>query len=258
MFLPKVLGLKREEVFAKKARISLEEMSEKIPHLPPPRDFKGAIQRSSPLGLIAEIKKASPSAGIIGEGFDTGEIAQRYQAGGACAISVLTERNFFRGDVGDLTLAKEKVSIPILQKDFVIDPFQIYEGRISGADALLLIAAILGEKEIREFAELAQHLSMAPLVEIHDEEDLRKVRSLERTIIGINNRNLKTLRVDLEATLRLMKKIPEGTLVISESGIKTREEVKCLQEAGVKGILVGETLMRAQDPASKIRELLND
>jgi len=143
-----------------------------------------------------------------------------------------------------------------LQKDFVIDPFQIYEGRMAGADAILLIAAILEPGQLREFVELAGGLGLVPLVEVHDEEDLKKISGLDLPLIGINNRNLKTLEVNLETTFRLIKKVCRGATVISESGIRNRKEVECLQEAGVKGILVGEVLMRAADPARKIQELL--
>jgi indole-3-glycerol phosphate synthase len=208
------------------------------------------------MALIAEIKKASPSAGIIQERVDPGRIACAYQAGGASAISVLTEAHFFQGALNHLRQVKEAVSLPILQKDFIIDPFQIYEGRMVGADGILLIAAILSLRQLKEFSELAGSLGLVPLVEVHDEEDLEKISGLDLPLIGINNRNLKTLEVNLETTFRLIKKIRGGATVISESGITNRNDVQRLQEAGVKGILVGEVLMRAADPARKIQELL--
>jgi indole-3-glycerol phosphate synthase len=256
MFLEKVIARKREEINRRRTSTSLEEMRERISGLPSPRDLTKSILRNGPITLIAEIKKASPSAGIIRESVDLGKIACAYQAGGAGAISVLTEGNFFRGALSDLRQVQEAVSLPVLQKDFVIDPFQIYEGRMAGADAILLIAAILDPRELREFAELAGSLGLVPLVEVHHEEDLEKISGLDLPLIGINNRNLKTLGVNLETTFRLIKKVCAGATVISESGITTRNDVQRLQEAGVKGVLVGEVLMRAADPSLKIRELL--
>jgi indole-3-glycerol phosphate synthase len=256
MFLEKLAAIKRREVDRRKASVSLEEMKERGSGLPSPRDLPESLTKSGPVALIAEIKQASPSAGVIQEGADMPKIACAYQAAGACAISVLTEAHFFHGELSHLRRVKEVVSLPLLQKDFIIDPFQIYEGRAAGADAVLLIAAMLGFDQLREFADLARSLGLAPLVEVHDEEDLTKISGLGLPLIGINNRNLKTLGVDLETTFRLLERIPAGSVVISESGIRNREDVKRLQQAGVRGILVGEVLMRAPDPAAKIHELL--
>jgi indole-3-glycerol phosphate synthase len=256
MFLEKVIARKREEINGRKTSSSLKKMKEMVSDLPSPRDLTAAISKNGPMALIAEIKKASPSAGIIRESADMGRIACAYQAGGASAISVLTEAHFFQGALSHLRQVKEAVSLPVLQKDFVIDPFQIYEGRMAGADAILLIAAILEPRQLREFAELAGGLGLVPLVEVHDEEDLKKISGLDLGLIGINNRNLKTLEVNLETTFGLIERVCPGATVISESGITNRNDVKRLQEAGAKGILVGEVLMRAPDPAFKIRELL--
>jgi len=257
MFLEKVAALKREEIDKRKNLSSLQEMQKKVPDLPAPREFLRAFLNKRPMALIAEIKRASPSAGMIRQDADIQGTARKYQAGGASVISVLTEARFFHGALGHMAMVKETVSLPVLQKDFIIDPFQIYEGRIAGADALLLIAEILERGELKEMASLTRVLGMFPLVEVHNEEDLEKIADLGLPLIGINNRNLKTLEVNLENTFRLIEKIPGGTTVISESGIKTGEDVKRLQKAGVKGVLVGEVLMRAADPAAKIRELLN-
>ncbi len=256
MFLEKIIKMKKEEVQSRKTRTRQKEMEETISHLLPPRNFAEAISQHTPMALIAEIKGASPSIGLIKEEVDIRRIASAYEEGGACAISVLTESNFFKGGISRLHQVKGETSLPILQKDFIIDPFQIYEGRISGADAILLIAPILDQEQLKDFVLLIQNLRMVPLVEIHDEKDLRKISSLHLPMIGINNRDLRTFQVDLRATLRLKKEIPPKTKVISESGIKSAEEVRVLREAGVDGILVGETLMRATDPASKIKELL--
>jgi len=256
-FLEKVVELKRGEIDRRKTLISSKEMEEQISHLSSPRDLTEAIAKNRPLALIAEIKRASPSAGIIQKGGGIRRIASLYQAGGACAISVLTEAHFFHGDISDLRQVKEQTSLPILQKDFVIDPFQIYEGRAAGADAVLLIAAILDQEQLRDLVDLARTLRIVPLVEVHDERDIEKTLGLQLPLLGINNRDLKTLAVDLGTTLRLKKEIPSGVKVISESGIRNWQDVRLLKEAGIDGILVGEVLMQASDPATKIRELLD-
>jgi len=256
MFLGKVAALKKKEIQVRKASSSLEEMKKKIAGLPPPRNFGASIAKEAPMALIAEIKKASPSAGVIREEMDLPGLAGKYQTGGASAISVLTETHFFQGDIGHLAKVKDRVTLPILQKDFIIDPFQIYEGRIAGADAVLLIAALMSPKQLGEWSRLTRDLGMTPLVEVHNEQDLDKVSGLFLPFIGINNRDLQTLEVSLEVTCRLIEKIPPGVTVISESGIKDRQDVERLREAGARGILVGEILMRSADPAAKIRELL--
>ncbi len=257
MFLEKIVEIKQEEIQRRKTRFRQKEMEGTIPHLPPPRDFMEAISQHGPMALIAEIKRASPSVGMIKEEVDLSRIACEYQTGGACAISVLTEAHFFKGDLSYLRLIKERTSLPVLQKDFILDPFQIYEGRVSGADAILLIASLLEREQLKDFVDLTQGLHMVPLVEVHNEDDLGKTSSLHLPLMGINNRDLTTFEVDLRTTLRLKGKIPLKTKVISESGIRSSEDVKLLKEAGVNGILVGEILMRSSDPASKIRELIN-
>jgi len=256
-FLEKVVELKREEVEKRKTLSPLHELKKRILDLPSARDLAESISQNGPVALIGEIKRASPSAGLIQEGADIEKIAGQYQSGGACAISILTESQFFHGHLSDLRLIREKISLPLLQKDFIIDPFQIYEGRAAGADAVLLIAAILDQGELRDLVDLACSLQMVPLVEVHDEKDMEKALSLHLSLLGINNRDLNTLEVDLGTTLRLKRKIPPGVRVISESGIKSSQDVRRLKEAGVNGILVGEILMRAPDPAAKIRELLH-
>jgi len=256
MFLERVAGIKREEVDRRKASVSLGEIKERISTLPPSKSLLESILKNGPMALIAEIKQASPSAGIIHARADIPGIARAYEAAGACAISVLTEKHFFGGELNHLRQVKEVVSLPVLQKDFIVDPFQIYEGRAAGADAVLLIAAMLAPDQMQEFAGLARNVGLVPLVEVHNEEDLEKISGLDLPLIGVNNRNLKTLEVDLETTFRLLDRIAAGGVVISESGIRSREDVKRLQQAGVKAILVGEVLMRSPDPATKVRELL--
>jgi len=255
-FLEEVVERKKQELRIRKSRVVLEEMKKTIRDLPPSRDMLQALSKRGEMALVAEIKKASPSAGVIRESFDPEGLARSYERGGASAISVLTEVHFFRGEIFHLGMVKGAVSLPILQKDFIIDPYQVYEGRASGADALLLISSILGKSHLAELVGLTESLRMVPWVEVHDEQDLEKISGLSLPLVGINNRNLRQLSVNLMNTLHLIKKIPGVTIVISESGIENREDVSILKRAGVKGILVGEVLMRAADPAAKITELL--
>ncbi|MGC8808953.1 MAG: indole-3-glycerol phosphate synthase TrpC [bacterium] len=256
MFLEQVILRKREELSLKKNLFSLRELQKRVRDLPPPRNFQKGITSAKPLALIAEIKRASPSAGWIQKEANIAQIAQAYAAAGAAAISVLTESGYFHGSLFDLPLINKNISLPILQKDFFLDPFQIYEGRNLGADAILLIVKILSSDKLKELMEVAQEMDLGILVEIHDEEDLEKIDGLPIPLLGINNRNLKDLTVDLKTTFRLLKKISHSCPIISESGIKFREDVLTLQQAGVQGILVGEILMRSPQPSLKIKELL--
>lgn len=256
MFLEKVVEIKKEEISKRRTLFTLKELEEKISTLPPTRDFMESIAQHAPMALIAEIKLASPSAGVLMENADPRRIASDYQRGGASAISVVTETHFFKGDLSHLGQVREGTSLPILQKDFILDPFQIYEGRASGADAILLISSLLNREQLKDLVDLTRNLHMVPLVEVHNENDLEKTSTLDLPLIGINNRDLRTLEVDLRTTFRLKKEIPLGTKVISESGIRSPQDVKLLKEVGVDGILVGEILMRSSDPILKIKELL--
>jgi len=256
MFLEQAIRRKREELSLKKNLFSLGELQKRVRDLPPPRNFQESIAHAKPLALIAEIKRASPSAGWIQKEANIMQIARAYEAAGAAAISVLTESQYFHGSLFDLPLINQSISLPILQKDFFLDPFQIYEGRNLGADAILLIVRILSSDQLKELMEVAKEMDLGILVEIHDEEDLEKIDGLAIPLLGINNRNLKDLTVDLKTTFHLLKKISHSCPIISESGIKSREDVVVLQQAGVQGILVGEILMRSAQPALKIKELL--
>jgi indole-3-glycerol phosphate synthase len=256
VFLEKIVETKRKEIQRRKTRSRQREIEEMIPSFPPPRDFLSAVSQHAPMALIAEIKRASPSLGVIREDVDVIQISKEYEKGGASAISVLTETHFFKGDLADLNLIKKTTSLPVLQKDFILDSLQIYEGRLSGADGILLIAALLDREQLKAFVGLAKSLHLFPLVEVHNEDDLKKVSVLDLPLIGINNRDLRTFQVDLETTLRLKREILSSVKVISESGIESCRDVKLLREAGVNGILVGEALMRSSNPGSKIRELL--
>ncbi len=213
------------------------------------------LKKGNKIKFIAEVKKASPSAGIIREDFNYLNIAKEYEAGGASAISVLTDKEFFKGELKYLSEIKKTVNLPILRKDFIIDPYQIYEAKAAGADLVLLIARILTREQIDTFLALAHKLGMECLVEVHDNDELNTVLETEASIIGINNRNLDTFETNIETTLQLCHLIPEEKIIVSESGIKTRADVLYLEKAGIDAILIGETLMRSQDITQKIKEL---
>ena len=255
MILDKIHAYKLKEVAENKELVSIESLKERC------KDVQGAIKsgmvlkRENRIKFIAEVKKASPSAGIIRDDFNYIDIAKEYEAGGASVISVLTDKEFFKGDLKYLSEIKETVSLPALRKDFIIDPYQIYEARVAGADLVLLIARILNKEEINAFLALSHKLGMECLVEVHDNDELETVLETEAAIIGINNRNLDTFETNLETTLQLRHRIPEGKIIVSESGIKTRADVLVLEEAGVDAILIGETLMRSKDISQKIKEL---
>ncbi|MBI2556701.1 MAG: indole-3-glycerol phosphate synthase TrpC, partial [Planctomycetes bacterium] len=218
--------------------------------------FGAALKSGTNIRIIAEIKKASPSLGIIREDFNPVEIARIYETNGAAAISVLTDEKFFQGSLSYLTGVKKSVNLPVLRKDFIVDPYQIYEARSAGADAILLIAALLSWEEMQRYLDLASELGMECLVEVHSETELKMVLKTNARIIGINNRDLATFKTDLETTLRLKPMIPAEKIVVSESGIKSRVDVEKLMEEGVDAILVGETLMKSDDISAKLRELL--
>lgn len=218
------------------------------------RDFQAALQKDD-FSLIAEIKRASPSRGDINLDVDIIQQARIYEQAGASAISVITDKKYFKGDIDFLRQAKQATTIPILRKDFIIDKQQVYESKIFGADAVLLIASILDEKTLIEFVDLVYQLNMQCLVEAHTEEDIQKILKTEAKIIGINARNLKTMKVDLNTIAHLARLVPKDKILIAESGIKTEQDVKKLRHAGVKGILVGTSLMESQNAADKIKEL---
>lgn len=256
MFLDEILRYKKEEVRANKSVRALSELKAKIKDLPPALPFAPAISRTDTVSLIAEVKKASPSKGIIREDFDPVKIARIYEESYASAISVLTDKAFFQGDIEYLTRVREAVNIPVLRKDFVIDEFQIYETRVYGADALLLIAAILDKTQLAEYQHLASELGLESLMEVHTEKEIEKALDSDAKIIGINNRDLSTFDTDINTTRRLIKLIPDNRIVVSESGISTRDDILALKDQGVDAVLIGETLMKSDDIGKKIRELL--
>lgn len=264
MILKEIYAHKLSELAEKKAQQPLGSLEETISGLSPALDLEGTLKTHAERGesrrrgvkLIAEIKQASPSKGLLRSNFNPSEIALVYQENGASAISVLTDERFFKGRLSHIEEVRKAVKLPILRKDFIIDTYQIYETRARGADAVLLIAALLGREELEHLMGLAHGLGLSCLVEVHTEKELGKVLGTRATLIGINNRDLDTFKVDLETTLRLMPLITRDRTVVSESGINSRADVLRLQEAGVDAILVGEALMRSQDAGEKIRELL--
>lgn len=250
---------KAERLANSKSNVSLRELKRAIADADNETgDFKSALRAGkNEIRLIAELKKASPSKGIIRPAFDPAEIASLYERKRVSALSVLTEEDFFQGSLSYLKTVRDVTSKPILRKDFIFDDYQIYESKAHRADALLLIAAALERDQAQEYLQLAGELHLGVLFEVHNEQDLEKALLVKAEIIGINNRDLKTLKIDLSTTLRLKKEIPEDRIVVSESGIRNREDVVTLMDAGVAAILVGTSLMAAKDIGAKIDELLD-
>lgn len=258
MILDEIIAYKKTELEKRKSEIPIAILSKAIWNLPLPINFKKALLPSPDgrLRVIAEVKKASPSKGVIREDFDYLQIAEIYQKNGASALSILTDRNFFQGSIDYLSEIRQHVTIPLLRKDFVFDEYQIFEARGYGADAVLLIAAVLDDKQLHDFIELTLNLGMAPLVEVHDEAELERVLKTNAELIGINNRNLQTFKTDLNTTIRLIGSIPDDKIVITESGINTKDDIKSLKEVGVDAFLIGEALMREADIGKKLREFI--
>jgi len=259
MILDKIAEHKRLEVALAKSRRSLASLQQGIDDLEDqPRGFLRTLRATADSGwtsVIAEVKKGSPSKGVIREDFDPLAIAETYQANGATCLSVLTDENFFMGHLLYLAKIREVVSLPLLRKDFICDPYQIYEARAAGADAILLIAAMLDALQLAEYNALASELHLDVLLEVHDEAELEAALVTGCELIGINNRNLQTFATDLATTERLLPLIPAGHFVVAESGISSRADVLRLQKAGASGFLVGESLMREDDIGAKLKEL---
>ena len=255
MILDKIVAHKREELALLKSAVPIAQIRERLELLDSPRDFRAALRREG-ISLIAEFKRASPSRGDILPGVESVEIAALYEQCGARAMSILTDRAFFKGSLDDLTSARQNVRIPCLRKEFIIDEYQIYEARAAQADAVLLIVRILSDAQLKEYLNVAEALGMAALVETHSAPEIERAVRAGAHIIGINNRDLDTLEINFETTLRLKRLVPGGHVLVSESGIHTREQVKRLEDGGVDAILVGESLMMSKDIRAKIRELL--
>jgi len=258
--LTRILARKRAELEAARAAVPLAEMQRRAAAAPPARDFVGALRAKIAAGrpaVIAEMKRASPSKGLLRADFDPAAIACGYEAGGAACLSVLTERDFFKGDPSHLTQAKAACGLPVLRKDFITEPYQVHEARALGADCILLIAAVLARQDMQGLEASARSLGMAVLVEVHDAAELEAALSLQTPLLGINNRNLRTFETRLETTLELLPRIPAGRIVVSESGIAGRTEIAMLRDHGVHAFLVGEALMRAVDPGRALADLIN-
>ncbi len=264
--LDQIVQTKRREVAIASSQRPVEQLQAVIVETPRPRNFYSAIAADPPWGihLIAEIKQASPSAGLIRPDFDPVKIAKTYHQAGASALSVLTDATYFRGRLEFIEQVKQVSSLPVLRKDFIIAPYQVYESRAGGADAILLIADILTPQKLIDLLILANELNLTSLIEVHQADTLMQMRSVvgfphqRYSLLGINNRDLRTQQVDIATTLRLMDMLDDDTLLVSESGIKTRHDVLRLQRAGARAVLIGETLMRAADISAKIRRLFED
>lgn len=256
--LKKILQVKAREVAAGSAARPLQQLREEVQSAPAPRDFLGALTASREAGraaVIAEIKKASPSQGVMRADFDPAAIARSYAAAGASCLSVLTDKSFFHGEPEYLSQARAACGLPVLRKDFMFDPWQVYESRLMGADCILLIVRALGDAQMAELAGTATDLGMDALLEVHDEEELDRALTLKPPFVGINNRDLASFHTDSGITLGMLPKIPPDCLVVTESGIRCREDVQRMRSHGVHGFLIGEAFMRAEDPGVKLAEL---
>ena len=256
--LDQIVAVKREEITAALNRKSLALVRADAESRVLTRDFVGAMRAKFAAGqaaVIAEIKKASPSKGVLRQDFIPADIAQSYAEHGAACLSVLTDVQFFQGGVDYLKQARASCQLPVLRKDFIVDAYQVYESRVMGADAILLIASCLDDGQMKEFEAIARSLDMAVLVEVHDAPELQRALQLKTPLIGINNRNLKTFEVSLDTTLTLMRDVPADRLLVTESGIHTRDDVLRMGAAGVNAFLVGEAFMRAPDPGAALADL---
>ena len=258
--LKRILRTKAEEIVAAAEQTSLAEMARQAEAQAPPRGFRQALAEKVSEGapaVIAEIKRASPSKGVMRDPYHPGEIAESYARAGAAALSILTDREYFQGAPEHLGEARERCALPLLRKDFTVDQYQIYEARALGADAILLIVAALDDAQLVEFAGLANHLGMDALIEVHDREELERAIALDAPLIGINNRDLRTFDTTLETTLSLRAHVDAQRLLVTESGIHTRDDVRRMREHGVNAFLVGEAFMRAADPGARLAERFN-
>jgi len=256
--LKKIIRRKREEIAERSADTPLDRLTETLTEAGPPRGFVAALEDRIAAGraaVIAEIKRASPSKGILREDFRPAQIARSYAAGGAACLSVLTDVDFFQGSDAYLQQARAACNLPVIRKDFIVDPYQVYEARAIGADCILLIVACLQDAPLRELSELAHRLGMDVLIEVHDRAELERALAVDNRLIGINNRNLRSFEVGLDTTLRMLELIPSDRLLVTESGIHTRDDVALMREHGVNAFLVGEAFMRAAEPGERLAEL---
>ena len=253
--LERIVAARRRAVEQAKQTTPAAKLEERAAVAPPAREFAAALARDG-LNVIAELKKASPSRGVIRADYNPAQLARALEAAGACALSVLTEPEFFQGALEDLQVARSVTRLPVLRKDFIFDPYQVYEARAAGADAFLLIAAILRTAELQQLMTLGKQLSMAALVEVHTADELERALEAGAEIIGINNRDLRTFEVSLDTSLRLLAAIPDACIAVSESGLRTRDDLRRLRKAGFDGFLIGEHLMQSVEPAAALRQLI--
>ena len=252
--LERIVVAKRAEIAAARERAPLDSVKTQARSAPPVRDFVAALRAKRP-AVIAEIKKASPSRGVLREHFEPAAIARSYERAGAACLSVLTDEPFFQGTAEHLVAARSACALPVLRKDFVIEPYQVFESRALGADCILLIAACVTVEEMLELERIATALGMGVLAEVHDAEELRRALLLKTPLIGINNRNLRTFETRLETTLELLSRVPTERIVVTESGILGSADVQRMRDAGVETFLVGEAFMRSNDPGAALQEL---
>ncbi len=258
--LKTILRRKTEELIERSRRVPIREMSQRAAARSPARGFSEALTRRIRAGepaVIAEIKRASPSKGLLRQDYRPREIARSYETGGAAALSILTDSDFFQGADAHLSEARDACKLPVLRKDFTIDAYQVYEARAIGADCILLIVSCLGDAQLAELSGLAAHLNMDVLVEVHDADELDRALALDPVLLGINNRDLRSFETSLDTTLKLLGRVPAGVIVVTESGIHTPEDVALMRRHGVDAFLVGEAFMRADDPGKKLAELFS-
>lgn len=258
MILDDILENKRNEVNLAKSKIPLDELHQKVKNCPEPKDFYSSLSsQNGEIKIIAEIKKASPSKGVLKENFNPIMTAKTYLNAGADAISVLTDSKYFKGSLVDLQNVRKTVDLPLLRKDFIIDPYQIYEAKLNGADAILLIVAALNPDDLEELKSISESLGLHTLVEVHNESELEIALEKKCNIIGINNRDLRTFDVSLETSIKLCRNIPNDILIISESGIKNSKDIQTLQAHGINTFLIGESFMKSDNPEDKLKQLKN-
>ena len=258
--LKKILQTKVQEIQHRSSRIPIQQVQEFAEQAEPTRGFVEAIASKIAAGeaaVIAEIKKASPSKGVLRAQFDPAAIAQSYAANGAACLSVLTDRDYFQGHEEFLQQARDACQLPVIRKDFIIDPYQVFEARAINADCILLIASALDDAQLESLSQLAMQLDMDVLVEVHDEQELERALILNMPLIGINNRNLHTFETSLDTTLSLLSKIPDNSIVVTESGIHSQADVKLMRDHDVHAFLVGEAFMRAEDPGAELHKLFS-
>jgi len=259
--LKKIIARKHEEIAERSAKVSIDDLKQQIESASPVRPFVGSMEEKIASGraaVISEIKKASPSKGVLREDFNPAEIARSYAANGAACLSVLTDRDYFQGHEDYLVQAREACDLPVIRKDFIIDPYQVYEARAIGADCILLIVSALDDQQMGSLMDLAHELGMDVLVEVHDREELDRALKFDTRLVGINNRNLRTFEVSLNTTLELLDVIPDDRIVVTESGILSPHDVKLMREHDVHAFLVGEAFMRADDPGAELAALFGN